>query len=234
MKRILVFLFVIISLYAFSTEEYNDLTLFIREIVESGDIDARVKMEFHIIDSDGDGSSYRDILVGARLMLSGGEDLYIEFLEPEEMSEIAFVYLMREEVIFSIVDGVPWKQYRWSYETGLIENLLGQFFRGLMEQSNFSWEVETHSDRSVYKILPSESRMRMLGLLGGGGYLPNLMHIYLSLKRREGYFPNLEFLKITDRLEKEYLYIEFLDLQMKVDKQLFSDLRKSFYETFQK
>lgn len=76
--------------------------------------------------------------------------------------------------------------------------------------------------------------MRMLGLLGGGGYLPNLMHIYLSLKRREGYFPNLEFLKITDRLEKEYLYIEFLDLQMKVDKQLFSDLRKSFYETFQK
>ena len=55
--------------------------------------------------------------------------------------------------------------------------------------------------------------MRMLGLLGGGGYLPNLMHIYLSLKRREGYFPNLEFLKITDRLEKEYLYIEFLDLR---------------------
>lgn len=167
-------------------------------------------------------------------MLSGGEDLYIEFLEPEEMSEIAFVYLMREEVIFSIVEGVPWKQYRWSYETGLIENLLGQFFRGLMEQSNFSWEVETLSDRSIYKILPSESRMRILGLLGGGGYLPNLMHIYLSLKRREGYFPNLEFLKITDRLEKEYLYIEFLDLQMKADKQLFSDLRKSFYETFQK
>ena len=84
-------------------------------------------------------------------MLSGGEDLYIEFLEPEEMSEIAFVYLMREEVIFSIVEGVPWKQYRWSYETGLIENLLGQFFRGLMEQSNFSWEVETLSDEVFTK-----------------------------------------------------------------------------------
>jgi hypothetical protein len=112
-----------------------------------------------------------------RLFIAGGEDLYIEFFEPEELSQIALVYLSREEVTFSLVREEAWKQYRSSYQTNLMSSLLDQFFEGLLQSSNFTWSVITEEERRVYMIDPSEQRLRLLGLLSGGGYLPNLMHI---------------------------------------------------------
>lgn len=233
MKRLLVLFFVLVSSLIFgATDEYDDLTLFIKQLVENGNLDALVKVKFHIADST-DQTSYRDLEAAARILVSDGEDFYVEFFEPVELEGIAMVYLAREEVLFSLVEGVAWKQYRLNYEVELAKKLVGQFFRGLMDPTNFSWEVESQADRNVYKIVSSETRLKFLGLLSGGGYLPNLMRIAVSLVKKEGYFPLPEYLKITDRLEKEYLFVEFENFEMRVDKKIFLDLRERYYESFQ-
>ncbi len=236
MKAVFFMIFVLIFSVIFGAEkasDYDFLTFFLMQVIESGSIDATVNMEFHLMDSDSN-DSYRDMTVRMRFILSDWEDLYLEFFEPEELADVSFVYLAREEVVFSMVNGIPWKQYRWSYEADLIGNLLGQFLRGLMEPANFSWEVENEPQRSVFRIVPSDTKLRFLGLLSGGGYIPNLMRIYISLFTREGYSPTLDYVKITDRLEEEYLYIEFETFSLSVDRRIFSDSRKKFYESFQK
>jgi len=217
-----------------SVSEYDDLTLFIQQVVDSGDIEALVRVQFHLADTENPDSEYEDLKLKIRLVMVGGEDVYVEFFEPVELSGIALVYLSREEVTFSVVDGVPWKQYRSSYQTDLINNLTDQFFGGLLESSNFTWTVSTEDDRRIYMIDPSEQRLRILGLIGGGGYVPNLMHIHVSFLRREGYFPKIEYVKITDRVGDEYLLLEVDEFKTVVDRSIFTDLRGKYYETFQK
>ncbi len=213
---------------------YDDLTLFIQQVVDSGDIDTLLKVHFHLVDTESPDNGYTDLEMKVRLIIAGGEDLYIEFFEPEELSQIALVYLSREEVTFSVVREEAWKQYRSSYQTNLMSSLLDQFFEGLLQSSNFTWSVITEEERRVYMIDPSEQRLRLLGLLSGGGYLPNLMHIHVSFLRREGHFPKIEYVKITDRVGDEYLLLEVDEFKTAVDRSIFTDLRGKYYETFQK
>lgn len=222
-----------VSLLA-SESVYDDLTLFIQQVVEAGDIDALVGIHFHLANIESADSGYRDLDLKARIIMVGGEDVYVEFFEPEELSKIALVYLTREEVIFSVVDGDPWKQYRSTYQTDFIARLIDDFFSGLLDSTNFTWTVSTNEERRVYMIDPSEQRLKVLGLLSGGGYLPNLMHIHVSFLRKEGYFPKIEYVKITDRVGDEYLLIEIEEFETVVDRSIFTELRSKYYETFQK
>jgi len=60
------------------------------------------------------------------------------------------------------------------------------------------------------------------------------MHIHVSFLRREGYFPKIEYVKITDRVGDEYLLVEVDEFKTVVDRSIFTDLRGKYYETFQK
>lgn len=230
-KPILISIILLLALIGISST-LEPLTIFINKLGEVGSFSAELELEFHLLNTDNPEKGYDDFSIAFRIVLQNRSDCYLELKEPIDLNGISFVYLAKEDVLFSIIDEKPWKQYRSSIDMPIVNKLLNEFLWGLTEPSNFSWEKIEEAGLSIYHIKPNESRAKLLGLIGGGGYIPNIMNLTLAFTGTNGIFPEPLYLFINDRNNVEYLNINILSFDIKGDQERFDNLRKLFYESF--
>ncbi len=229
MKLLVFFFVVMVAATAFAEDE---LTFFITRLAETGSFSSEVQLNFHLQDPESATEAYIDFSIRLAIMLNNRRDWYFEFIEPDELEGIAMVYLAREDVLFSVVEGDPWKQYRTGiFQDDLIDVFLRQFFGAFLEPAAFIWDISRDDERVHYRIKPNEARIRLLGLLGGG-YVPNIMSVEIVIPVLEGRFPVPRLITIRDRAAKEYVEIIVTRFAMTADKDLFLSLRNEYYSTF--
>jgi len=231
LKKMLTTLFILFVITVFSIE-FDPLALFLERLSLEKQLSIKACVEFSLIDTSVATETEIKFGLGVNFMTSDFSDWYLEITEPEELSGIAFVFLERENVLFSIIDGKPWKQYRTMDDFTLLGNFLTGFFNGLTDPKNFDWKKEEISGSVSYFLTPNESRLRFMGLLHGGGYIPNIMKITVSFEMESGRFPLPKSILLMDRLERESVEIVFKEFSFDVAKD-FGALRKIYYSTFQ-
>ncbi|HAA85207.1 MAG TPA: hypothetical protein DCE14_02515 [Kosmotogaceae bacterium] len=229
MKLLALLVVFLLSVAAFGQ---NELTLFVTRLAEIGSFNTEVRLDFCLLDPESVDEQYVDFSMRLAVMLNARRDWYFEFIEPEELEGIAMVYLAREDVLFSVVEGEPWKQYRTGiFQSDLIDVFLRQFFGAFLEPASFVWNTSREEDLVLYKIEPNEARIRLLGLLGGG-YVPNIMSVEIVFPIIEGRFPIPRSITIRDRAAKEHMEISVIRFSMASDEQLFLSLRNEYYSSF--
>ncbi|OAA31098.1 hypothetical protein AT15_08975 [Kosmotoga arenicorallina S304] len=230
MKKILITFFIFSVISAFSME-FDPLALFLERLSLEKSLSFKARIEFSLIDTSTGTETDIEFWIGINFLTSDFSDWYLEITAPEELSGIAFVFLERENVLFSIIDKKPWKQYRTMDDFTLLGNFLAGFFGGLTDPKNFDWKKVENSNEISYYITPNESKLRFMGLLRGGGYIPNIMKIVLGFEMEPGRFPLPESILLTDRLERESVRIQFEEFKFDVVES-FNTLREIYYSTF--
>ncbi|AKI97187.1 hypothetical protein [Kosmotoga pacifica] len=231
MKKLWVLILILLETLVF-TVDFDPLTLFLERLSLEKSVSFQAVIEFSLIDTSDGTETKVEFELGIKFLSMDFSDWYLEIVEPEELSGIAFGYLEREGVLFSIVDGNPWKQYRTADDFTLLGNFLRGFFGGLSDPKNFDWKKEKGTEGVIYYITPNESKLRFMGLLRGGGYIPNVMKITIGFAMKEGRFPFPEFILLMDRLERESVRIKLQDFSFGVQENFFNELRESYYSTF--
>lgn len=227
----LVFLVFVIPTLIFSMES-EAITLLISELNRTRSFSTDISVDFHIFDEKAATPSYFDFSFDFKFETNENSDWLISVTGPKELAGIEFVYLEKEEILFSVIDGDPWKQYRAKDNLYVLGGFLSTFFKGLLDERNFSWVKEEKADFYLYKLEPNEAKLRFLGLIGGGGYIPNIMNIELALERKSGRFPIPLYLKISDRLKRECITITFKTFDFGTNTGVFERLRKLYYQSF--
>lgn len=230
-KTVLISIFLILSLIGISSTQ-EPLTVFINKLGEVGSLSADLELEFHILNTTDPEKEYDDFSIAFSVIMQNRSDWYLELKEPADLKGVSFVYLAKEDVLFSIIDNKPWKQYRSSINMQMINKILNEFLWGLTEPSNFSWKKTENSDETIYRISPNESRAKLLGLIGGGGYIPNIMNFTVTFSGGDGVFPEPSSISINDRNSIEYLNINVISFDIRGNQSRFDNLRKLFYESF--
>ncbi|MFO7882699.1 MAG: hypothetical protein R6U52_09205 [Kosmotogaceae bacterium] len=238
MKKIILICF-ILSNFVFllaSTDNYNDnyntLTHFISVLTENELVEMDVRVTFHIAKQEGN-----DEIIDIVIFFNFKKDLkgnwFIEFSQPEELDEIGFAYLENEKILFSVVEGDPWKQYRTENQFTLVGSILSDFLEGLLDERNYKWTVLEKNNYIEYQIIPDETRMRFLSLIGGGGYVPNMININLNFHKKEGFLPIPKTLKISERFKKEWVLFEFEEVTFEQSTSFFEQFKEKYYNTFE-
>lgn len=234
MRKVFIFLvfFVFATLVSVFSVESEPITLLISELNRTRSFSTDVSVNFHIFDEKAATPSYFDFSFAFKFETNENSDWLISVTGPEELAGIEFVYLEKEEILFSVIDGNPWKQYRTKDDLYVLGGFLSTFFKGLLDERNFSWVKEKKEDLYLYKLEPNEAKLRFLGLIGGGGYIPNIMSLELALEGKEGRFPIPLYLKISDRLKRESVTITFKTFDFETHTGIFENLRKIYYQSF--
>ncbi|MGC9384996.1 MAG: hypothetical protein ACP5D6_10390, partial [Kosmotogaceae bacterium] len=178
--------------------DYSTMTQFLFVLSENELIDMNVRVTFHIAQQE-DNDEIIDVVLFFNFKKDNIGNWFIEFSEPEELDEIGFVFLNNENIVFSVVKGDLWKQYRVENQFTLIARILSDFFDGLLDERNYKWTVVNDQNQVEYRIVPDETRMRFLSLIGGGGYVPNMINIDLTFIKKNGFLPLPKTLKISER-----------------------------------
>ncbi|MFW6121778.1 MAG: hypothetical protein ACOC80_12910, partial [Petrotogales bacterium] len=185
MKKIILICFILSNLVLLlgttnvDESEYATLTQFISLLTENELVNMDVRLTFHIARQEGN-DEIIDIVTYFNFKKDNKGNWFIEFSQPEELDDIGFAFLENEKIIFSVVKGVPWKQYRVENQLTLTGNILSDFLEGLLDERNYKWAVLEEKNQVEYQIIPDETRMRFLSLIGGGGYVPNMIDLKLS------------------------------------------------------
>lgn len=238
MKKIILVCFILtnfVFLLASNTNSENDnstLTQFLTILSENELIDMDVRVTFHIAQQEGN-DEIIDVVLFFNFKKDNIGNWFIEFSEPEELDEIGFVFLNNENIIFSVVKGDPWKQYRVENQFTLIARILSNFLEGLLDERNYKWTVVDGQNQIEYRIVPDETRMRFLSLIGGGGYVPNMINIDLTFNKRNGFLPLPKYLKISERFKKEWVLFEFREVTFKKTTEFFDKFKEMYYKSFE-
>ncbi|TYC03014.1 MAG: hypothetical protein FXF54_00765 [Kosmotoga sp.] len=238
MKKILVICF-ILSNFVFllasdvnNEDDYNTLTQFISVLNENELVDMDITVTFHVAQQEGI-DEIIDVVLNFNFKKDNKGNWFIEFSQPDLFEGIGFVYLSNENILFSVVEGNPWKQYRLVNQFTLIAKILADFFEGLLDERNYKWAVVDNKNHVVYQIVPDETRMRFLSLIGGGGYVPNMININLLFNKKDGFLRLPDSLKISERFKKEWVLFEFERINFEQKTNFFNQYKEIYYKTFE-
>ncbi|MDK2951244.1 MAG: hypothetical protein PWQ77_909 [Kosmotogales bacterium] len=228
MKKIILIIFFIISIsYLFS----NPLTEFVSYMNENGSIKFDLDTKIHVKDIESDSSTltYIDEEIRLNFFMSDWKNFFCKFESPDILSGISFVYLSDEAILFSLVNDIPWRQYRIDSNIELILNILNNFLWELFNEAFYTSEEVVSDGVTTYIFTPSKAKSALNNLFSGG-YLPDYMYFKIELSTEN--IPILKEITISEKSQIEYIKLKFSNLQFSSEKDYFEKMKELYYDTF--
>jgi len=209
----------------------NSLSEFFSYLNSEGSIKFDLEIDIHIEDMQNDSSekTYIDENIEVSFAMSHWKNYYCEFKKPEFLENIAFVYLDDEEILFSLVDNEPWRQYRVNSNIDMVFNILNNIIWELFNENTYEKE-EIISEETVSYIFTPNKAKSALNSFFSGGYLPDYMYFTFVLENEN--IPVIKELIISEKTGTEYIKLYFSEVEFSKENEYFEEMQKLYYDTF--
>ncbi len=188
-----------------------------------------LKVHIEDVQSDSSTKTYIDEDIKVNFIMSNWKNYFCDFEKPEILENISFVYLDDEEILFSIVDNEPWRQYRINSNIDMVFSILNNIIWELFNENSYEKEEVISEETITYLFSPNKAKSTLNSFFSGG-YLPDYMYFTFILENQK--IPIIKEIIITEKTGVEYIKLLFNKVEFSSEKEYFENMQKLYYDTF--